>query len=327
MSPKTIDYLFEDPPIKTQKFALVTIVGPHMPQKCDVWGLKIRGVADTIENAKTLCQKLLKIDNNYDIYTVEVGKFFPLAVEPHQIQDVEYQNEQLNSLMKSYLENRESANDHWQQRKNQMIQEAIREGKNQEELANRPEHPIAVLQRIKNYEDSIKEIKDKLQNLEEDLQKSTDKFSKYSQEERESAQKQIENAIKGELEKQEESPKETDIQEIRNQMLKDFKLTGGEGEVHHNEGEGHNDDHHVDDILLKIKDLEQQLTDMENFKKTNLFKGFSKESDAYKKVIDEISAMEKEIDSLKSKLNNKELVNAYMNNNYSNTNSETHSIF
>lgn len=41
---KTIDYLFEDPPITGQTYALVSIVGPHMPQKCDVWGLKIRGV-------------------------------------------------------------------------------------------------------------------------------------------------------------------------------------------------------------------------------------------------------------------------------------------
>ena len=46
---KTIDYLFEDPPLATQKFALVSIVGPNMPQKCDIWGLKIRGVAGTID--------------------------------------------------------------------------------------------------------------------------------------------------------------------------------------------------------------------------------------------------------------------------------------
>ena len=96
----SIDYLFEDPPISNQQYALVSIVGPNMPQKCDTWGLKIRGTTDTLEKAKTMCQKILKIDNNYDIYTVEVGKFFPLVVEPHQIQDIEYQNQQLNTLIK-----------------------------------------------------------------------------------------------------------------------------------------------------------------------------------------------------------------------------------
>ena len=86
---KTIDFLFEDPEIPSQKYALISIVGPHMKQKCNVWGLKIRGVADTIDAAKNLCKRLLRIDNNYDIYTVEVGKFFPLNVDPLQIDNIE----------------------------------------------------------------------------------------------------------------------------------------------------------------------------------------------------------------------------------------------
>ena len=72
---KIIDYLFEDPEITNQKYALVSIVGPHMPQKCDVWGLKVRGTAESLESAKALCKRLLRIDNNYDIYTVEVVNF------------------------------------------------------------------------------------------------------------------------------------------------------------------------------------------------------------------------------------------------------------
>jgi hypothetical protein len=34
---KTIDYLGEDEPIQSQKYALISIVGPHMKQKRDVW--------------------------------------------------------------------------------------------------------------------------------------------------------------------------------------------------------------------------------------------------------------------------------------------------
>ena len=63
----SIDYLFEDPPIPSQQYALISIVGPHMPQKCDVWGLKVRAVAGSIEEAKKLSQKILRVDNNYDI--------------------------------------------------------------------------------------------------------------------------------------------------------------------------------------------------------------------------------------------------------------------
>ena len=108
---KTIDYLSEDTPIPSQKYALITIVGPHMRQKCDIWGLKIRGVADSMENAKALAQRLMKRDKDYDIYTVDVGKFFPLNIKPTDVNNIEYQNEQLNQLMKTYMENRELAND------------------------------------------------------------------------------------------------------------------------------------------------------------------------------------------------------------------------
>ena len=174
---KTIDFLFEDPEIPSQKYALISIVGPHMKQKCNVWGLKIRGVADTIDAAKNLCKRLLRIDNNYDIYTVEVGKFFPLNVDPLQIDNIEYQNDQLNTLIKSYLENKNNANELWHKRKIEMIEEAINEGKNQSEFANKPEHPIAVLQRIRNYEDAIIEAEKSLQSLRNDLEKAQDKFN------------------------------------------------------------------------------------------------------------------------------------------------------
>jgi phosphoribosylformylglycinamidine (FGAM) synthase PurS component len=146
---KYVDMLSEDPEISGQRYALVSIVGPHLPQKCDVWGLKVRGVADSVAEAKQMTKKLMKFDNMYDIYTVSVGKFFPLNVEPYDVKDVEHDHEKLNELMKNYLKNREDANAHYHQRKQDMMEKAIREGtkESQAELANKPEHPIAVLQR------------------------------------------------------------------------------------------------------------------------------------------------------------------------------------
>ena len=120
------DWLTEDSPITGQKFALVSIVGPHINQKCDVWGMKIKYVADSIEKAKAMSARLVKADPDFDIYTVEVGKFFPLNVEPSDIQDVEYQNQQLNTLIKGYLENRLHANDQYSERKNKMMQNKIK---------------------------------------------------------------------------------------------------------------------------------------------------------------------------------------------------------
>jgi hypothetical protein len=189
---KNIDYLFEDPPITGQNYALVSIVGPHMPQKCDVWGLKIRGVVNTLDQAKSQTQKLMTIDNNYDIYTVEVGKFFPLAVEPLEIQNVEYQNTQLNNLIKGYLENRQAANEQWMERKNEMVQDAIREGREQTGSSN--EHPIAVLQAIQTSRDKMSQLIEEVDKSKTELLNRMYKFNNYELEERESAIKELSKA-------------------------------------------------------------------------------------------------------------------------------------
>lgn len=304
---KELDYLFEDPPIQNQKFALVSIVGPHMPQKCDVWGLKVRGVAGSIDEAKRLSQKILRIDNNYDIYTVDIGKFFPLVVNPLEINNVEYQNEQLNTLIKNYLENRETANEFWHKRKSEMIQEAIKEGKNQEELANKPEHPIAVLQRINNYEKTVLEIQENLENLKRDLQLSRDKFESYSDEERKLAQNELQNAIDNNLETINVENKQTEIsvEEVRAQLLDDFNLTNDSSLP----------DTNLDSVINKIKDLETELQEMISFKNSLIQ---SSAPTAYKRVEKNIKDIETELLNLKSQLNNKELVNNYINENYEN---------
>lgn len=192
---REIDLLFEDPPISGQKYALVSIVGPHMNQKCDVWGMKVRATADTLEKAKAMTKKIMRVDQEYDIYTVEVGKFFPLAVEPHAVSDIEYQNEQLNVLVKNYLENREQANEQWQQRKQKMMKDAIREGKQQEDLLNKKEHPVAVLQRVKQYEDKLQSLQEELESLQDDLKLSQQKFDQYTDEERLLADEELKRAV------------------------------------------------------------------------------------------------------------------------------------
>lgn len=305
---KAIDYLFEDPPLTNQKFALISIVGPNMPQKCDVWGLKIRGVASSIEEAKKLSQRILRVDNNYDIYTVDVGKFFPLAIDPLEVNDIEYQNEQLNTLIKSYLENKETANEFWHKRKTEMIQEAIREGKNQEELVNKPEHPIAVLQRIKNYETSITEMEENLESLKQDLERSRDKFKSYSEEERQLAQKEFQKAVESNTDiKVENQQTEKSVEEIRNQLLNDFNLNQSSTNI--------DNSHDVESILEKIKHLEIELEEMISFKNSIVS---TSAPIAYKRVEKNIEDIEKELSNLKTRLNNKELVNSYINENYEN---------
>ena len=193
----SIDYLTEDPPISGQRFCLISIVGPNVPQKCDVWGMKIRGFAATEEAAKTLVKKIMRQENTFDIYTVDVGKFFPLAVKPEDVKDVEYQNEALNSLVKSYVQNRERANDHWAEQKNEMMSQAIKDGTKemQEERAKKPEHPISVLTRLQETKTKLEKAQKDLQDLQSNVENDKIKFEMYSEEEREFAKKELEKAI------------------------------------------------------------------------------------------------------------------------------------
>jgi hypothetical protein len=295
---KTIDFLFEDPEIPSQKYALISIVGPHMKQKCNVWGLKIRGVADTIDAAKNLCKRLLRIDNNYDIYTVEVGKFFPLNVDPLQIDNIEYQNDQLNTLIKSYLENKNNANELWHKRKIEMIEEAINEGKNQSEFANKPEHPIAVLQRIRNYEDAIIEAEKSLQSLRNDLEKAQDKFNNYTHEEKELALKEIDSA------KVVEEPKSFSVEEIRGEIEKEINNINIE------------ETSPIEETLNRMKLLEEELVELQSLKNSLSSSSTPK---VYDKIQKTISNVESELKTLKVKLNDSNSVNNYINNNYQNS--------
>jgi chromosome segregation ATPase len=296
---KAIDYLTEDPPIPSQKYALISIVGPHMRQKCDVWGLKIRGVADSLETAKSLTKRIMKLDKDYDIYTVDIGKFFPLAVEPYDVANVEYENQQLNDMIKSYLENKEKANEHWHNRKQEMMKEAIREGKaeGQKELANKKEHPIAVLQRIKSFEDTIREETERLDSIKEDLKLSKEKYDMYTLEERELADAELRNAIENNVEATVPEEKELTIEEIRNEIMNDLN----------------NESSQIEDTLSNLKTLEDEIRELES-----TLASIDKETapSVFGTLSTKLSQLQVRYDTSKEKLNKTDSVNAYINSNY-----------
>jgi uncharacterized protein (UPF0335 family) len=189
------DFLSEDLPISGQNFALITIVGPHMNQKCDVWGMKVKGIADTLERAKSLSARLVKADPEFDIFIVEVAKFFPLVVEPGEVQDIEYQDERLNELVKSYLQNRQFANDKYAERKNDLMQAAIKEGRIKEELLIKEEHPVVVLQRIDSFKEKLEKLQDEINTIQDDIKVNTQKYDKYTDVQKHEAKLTIEGNV------------------------------------------------------------------------------------------------------------------------------------
>jgi DNA repair exonuclease SbcCD ATPase subunit len=285
---KTVDLLNEDQPINGQKFALISIVGPNLKQKCNIYGIKIRGVADTVDKAKQMTKRIMQYDNDYDIYTVEIGKFFPLDVDPMEIQDIEYQNEQLNTLVKSYLENRQQANDHYEQRKNDLRKKAIQEGtkEGQAELAERKEHPISVLQRKQAYEEKLKELQDEIDTLGKDLELTTIKYDSYSEEERTVARLEIENATK--------EPSTDELKNPVENTLDELKL-----------------------IENQIQELNNKIDETDETNSPNV----------YTQLLTQRTTLVESLDSLKEKLNDKTTVNDYINKSYSGKSSEFDTIF
>jgi hypothetical protein len=198
---KEIDYLLEDRPIPGQKYALISIVGPNYKQDCEIYAVKIRGFASSSSEAKKLTESIMRYDNAFDIYTAPVGLFFPIDIDPSKVKHVEYANKELNNLVKHYTENQVEAQDLFHQRKQEMIKEAIREGKQQEEASKKPEHPVSVLGRVEEYKARIQEMEEKLEALRMDHTSTVEKWESYPEEERKKAEDLLNQNIKNELEK------------------------------------------------------------------------------------------------------------------------------
>ena len=72
-----------------------------------VRGIKVRGVFDTVEEAKNRCEFLKKLDSKFDIFIAQVGCWCPWSPNPNDIPNQEYSETQLNTLMKQYKKNME----------------------------------------------------------------------------------------------------------------------------------------------------------------------------------------------------------------------------
>ena len=116
------DYLYEDPIISNQKFVCISVLTPkNFKEETTMSTLKVRGSYETYEEAKKRADFLRNIDSNINVYVGEVGKWLPFEDNPEHAKDHEYQNEQLNKMMKGYVENQEKAKEFHEQRKNEMI--------------------------------------------------------------------------------------------------------------------------------------------------------------------------------------------------------------
>jgi hypothetical protein len=187
------DYLTEDSLLPSnQKFVCMSFLKPQKEDNTTLSGIKIRGVFEHYEDACKHAKKLQECDPYHHVFVGEMGKWLPHDPDPDSkyVKDFEYANEQLNSMMKSYVDNQEKAKIFHEQRKNDMVRKNIVDNmethnKNINELkdlltsANESEKKD-IEKRLKAMEDNINQMENKKKDIEEQLALLESKLSDNS---------------------------------------------------------------------------------------------------------------------------------------------------
>lgn len=133
-------------------------------------GIRFGGAFATYELACEQCKVLQQAEQYFNVYVGESGKWLPFDPSPEQVQSSEYANQELNNMMKSYLENQEKAKLFHEQRKNEMVRKNILENltnrkQNLEDVQNKLS--LAKEDERKGLEETVKSIEENIRKMEE----------------------------------------------------------------------------------------------------------------------------------------------------------------
>ena len=121
------DFLSEDVVrVNGQNFALISVVSPSSTQQFSLTALKIRGVFSTEEEAKKHAEKLMKMDPSFDVFLVETHKWLQIPPNVDEIENQVFQDKRLNDLIRGYHEEQMKSKEHFEARKQEEIEEAIK---------------------------------------------------------------------------------------------------------------------------------------------------------------------------------------------------------
>jgi len=98
-----------------------------------VRGLKVRGVYDTMKEADFRAKQLRSRDPSHHVFRGQVGAWLPWDPNPDDIENQEYAEDELNTLMKKKKENEINKNIHWEEEKRQKMEAIQRDNLRREE--------------------------------------------------------------------------------------------------------------------------------------------------------------------------------------------------
>ena len=99
------DFLYANEENLTKKF------NDENDFQTSIRGLKVRGVYESKREAEVRAKVLQRRDPNFHVFVGQVGYWLPWDPNPDNIAEQEYANDQLNTLMKKYQENRKYKDD------------------------------------------------------------------------------------------------------------------------------------------------------------------------------------------------------------------------
>lgn len=108
-----------------QRFALISMVGPQANQKTEQWGLKFRGCFNTKEEANAHVKDIMASDPHFDVYLVDMYKWILFPPDKTKIDDVHYQEQYLNDLMRGYAENQKAARKFFEERQMDVMKDGL----------------------------------------------------------------------------------------------------------------------------------------------------------------------------------------------------------
>lgn len=93
--------LENDPKLPEQIFVCYSFCPPDGLLNTPVFGIKVRGIFETKEEATKLCNTLRDIDKYFDIYIGEVGKWYNCAPSIDECEETIYRENKLNDIIKA----------------------------------------------------------------------------------------------------------------------------------------------------------------------------------------------------------------------------------
>lgn len=92
--------------------------------KTSMRGIKVRGVYDTLKEAQVRAEVLKKMGDKFNIYVATVGCWCPWSPNPDELENQEYAETQLNTIMGKYKENAQNRDMFFAERKDEKMRKA-----------------------------------------------------------------------------------------------------------------------------------------------------------------------------------------------------------